>query len=288
MPLPECFRIYLGTPDSIARGHDLHLGDHDRLVFPPISMLGTFVPVLAGVAFSMKRAGKGRLAMTWVGDGSSRTGEFHEGMSLAATLEVPLIVVLQDNGIALGTPAEVHLKAPLEALAGGYGVRTFSCDGNNVIDTYLVTRRAARECRAGHGPAIIVAKTFRMGGHATHDEAEARTLFPKSVFEKWGRRDPIGVYEEWLVAGGRDLAPCVADDGAILEGKAARGASAARKTAPTRALAERNRAALARIEARALADTEAAAEIALESKKKSFTDSDAVDGVYEIPESVGG
>src|SRR5262245_54868625 len=303
MPLPECFRIYLGTPDSIARGHDLHLGDHDRLVFPPISMLGTFVPVLTGVAFSMKRAGKGRLAMTWVGDGSSRTGEFHEGMSLAATLEVPLIVVLQDNGIALGTPAEVHLKAPLEALAAGYGVPTFSCDGNNVIDTYLVTRRAVHECRAGHGPAIIVAKTFRMGGHATHDEAEARTLFPKSVFEKWGRRDPIGVYEEWLVAGGRDLATCVAEDGAILEKpgpagsdggaaapgptarrsgkKATRAASGARKAAPSRALAERNRAALARIEARALADTEAAAETALESKKKSFTDADAVDGVYE-------
>ena len=293
MPLPECFRIYLGTPDSIARGHDLHLGDHDRLVFPPISMLGTFVPVLTGVAFSMKRAGKGRLAMTWVGDGSSRTGEFHEGMSLAATLEVPLIVVLQDNGIALGTPAEIHLKAPLTALAAGYGVQTFSCDGNNVIDTYLVTRRAVRECRAGRGPAIIVAKTFRMGGHATHDEAEARTLFPKSVFEKWGRRDPIGVYEEWLVAGGRDLATCVAEDGAILEKprpagpdgvgaaraavarrsgeEAARTASGARRAAP----------------ARALADTEAAAETALESKKKSFADADAVEGVYEIPESVG-
>lgn len=308
MPLPECFRIYLGTPDSIARGRDLHLGDHDRLVFPPISMLGTFVPVLTGVAYAMKRAGKGRVAMTWVGDGSTRTGEFHEGMSLAAALEVPLIVVLQDNGIALGTPTDLHLKAPLDTMAAMYGVLGDMCDGNNVIDTYLVTRRAVRACRGGKGPAIIVAKTFRMGGHATHDEAEARTLFPKSVFEKWGRRDPIGIYEEWLVAGDRDLNAWVAEDGMIREtagaggpdgvgattsrtarAKSARGASGARKSAPAsgRARAERNRAALERIETRVLAETEAAAAEALESKKKAFADSDAVEGVYEISEPTG-
>jgi len=300
MPLDECFRIYLGSPDSIARGHDLHLGDFERRVFPPISMVGAFVPVLAGVAFAMKRAGERRVAMTWVGDGSSRTGEFHEGMSLAATLGVPLIVVLQDNGVALGTPAEVHLKAPLENMAAAYGVLGSACDGNNVIDTYLVTRRAVRECRAGKGPAIIVAKTFRMGGHATHDEAEARHLFPKAVFERWGRRDPIGVYEEWLVAGDRDLDAWVAEDGTIREAaaaparkagatraaSAARTAGAARKPASGRARAERNRAALARIEARAAADTEAAAAEALQSKRTPFSDADAIEGVYEIPENL--
>ncbi len=302
MPLAECFRIYLGSPDSVARGHDLHLGDFERRVFPPISMVGAFVPVLAGVAFAMKRAGERRVAMTWVGDGSTRTGEFHEGMSLAATLGVPLIVVLQDNGVALGTPADVHLKAPLENMAAAYGVLGSTCDGNNVIDTYLVTRRAVRECRAGKGPAIIVAKTFRMGGHATHDEAEARHLFPKAVFEKWGRRDPVGVYEEWLVAGDRDLDAWVGEDGAIRESAGAAGPDGV-KTAKTskglrlRAVAgvqrasgrtrpDRNRAALARVEARAAADTEAAAADAAQSKQKPFADADAIEGVYEIPESL--
>jgi TPP-dependent pyruvate/acetoin dehydrogenase alpha subunit len=308
MPLEECFRIYLGSPDSVARGHDLHLGDFERRVFPPISMVGAFVPVLAGVALAMKRSGERRVAMTWVGDGSTRTGEFHEGMSLAATLGVPLVVVLQDNGVALGTPTEVHLKAPLDTMAAAYGVLGYACDGNNVIDTYLVTRRAVRECRAGKGPAIIVAKTFRMGGHATHDEAEARHLFPKAVFEAWGRRDPIGVYEEWLVAGDRDLDAWVAEDGAIREaagrdgvgtarashatrkvgGRTARrtGSAAPAKSASARARADRNRAALARVEARAAADTEAAAALAQQSKQKPFADADAVEGVYEIPESL--
>jgi len=59
------------------------------------------------------------------------------------------------------------------------------------------------QCRAGKGPVIVTANTFRMGGHATHDEAEARQLFPAEVFAAWGRRDPIGTYETWLVESGK-------------------------------------------------------------------------------------
>jgi pyruvate dehydrogenase E1 component alpha subunit len=58
---------------------------------------------------------------------------------------------------------------------------------------------AVTRCREGDGPALLVAETFRMGGHATHDEAEARDTFDPALFERWGRRDPIGLYEEYLV-----------------------------------------------------------------------------------------
>ncbi len=206
------------------RGRDLHAGDFARGVYPPISMVGSFVPVLAGVTYAMKRAatkGPTRVALTWVGDGASRTGEFHEGMSLAAPLGVPLVVVLQNNAVALGTRTETHLRGPLEAMAAAYGVPGLECEGNNVIDTCLTARRAVGACRAAKGPALVVATTFRMGSHATHDEAEARRLFSKEVFERWGRRDPIGVYEEWLAAVERDLDARVAEDGAIREEPAA-------------------------------------------------------------------
>lgn len=274
MSIADCLRGYLATPDSPTRGRDLHIGDYERGVYPPISMVGALVPVLAGVALAMRRARKGRVAMTWVGDGASRTGEFHEGMSMAASLGVPLIVVLQDNGIALGTPAAIHLRAPLEAMAATYGVMGAECDGNNVIDTYLTTREVVRACREGKGPALIVARTFRMGGHATHDEAEGREMVPKAEFQRWGRRDPIGLYEEWLAGAGRDLDSCVSADGSVHEAKTRRGAAADEAA---------NREALARIEARVSAEIADAEREALASRDRPFADADVTDGVYEIP-----
>lgn len=303
IPIAECFRTYLATQDSSTRGRDLHVGDAACGVIGPTSMVGSLVAVLAGAAFAMRRAGGRRVAMTWIGDGASRTGEFHEGMGLAATLGVPLVLVLQNNQIALGTRTATHLKGPLDSMARTYGVEGFACDGNNVIDTYLVTRRAVARCRAGKGPVIIVASTFRMGSHATHDEAEARRLFSAAEFQHWGQRDPIGVYEEWLIAGERELGGHVADDGAVL-GEGAAGAPSARASAggrsaaarrpaksaksggasaPARGRAERNRAALERIEARVTAEIDAAAAEALASREKPFTHADAVEGVYESP-----
>ena len=73
-------------------------------------------------------------------------------------------------------------------------------DGNNVLDVHAAAVLAVRDCRAGKGPVAIAAETFRMGGHATHDVAEARRTFSAEQFERWGRRDPIGLYEEALLA----------------------------------------------------------------------------------------
>jgi TPP-dependent pyruvate/acetoin dehydrogenase alpha subunit len=67
-----------------------------------------------------------------------------------------------------------------------------------VLDAYAATGLAARHCRGGQGPVVLSAETFRMGGHATHDEREARELIPADVFAYWGARDPIGLYEEYL------------------------------------------------------------------------------------------
>ena len=71
-------------------------------------------------------------------------------------------------------------------------------DGNNVLDAYAAARHAAERCREGAGPVMLVGTTFRMGGHATHDEREARELFPADIFAAWGKRDPIGLFEEHL------------------------------------------------------------------------------------------
>ena len=199
VPLEICFAAYLGTTDTITRGRDLHIGDPSRGVIPPISHVGDIVPVMGGCALAFKLRDEPRLALTWTGDGSTATGIFHEGMRVAAALKTPLISVIQDNQVALGTRNEVHHQGSFESWGDVYGIPCLSVDGNNVLDCYAAAMIVAERARRGEGPALLVARTFRMGGHATHDEREARNLFDDRVYQYWGARDPIGCYEAWLM-----------------------------------------------------------------------------------------
>jgi len=198
MPLAALLKAYLGVPDIITGGRDLHTGDPDRGIIPPTSFVAALVPVFAGLALSFRLRGEPRVAMTWVGDGARWTADFHEGMNFAAVQRLPLVIVLQDNRVALGTHGDVHARAGCDRMATAYGVEGIACDGNNVLDVHATTLRAVETCRSGDGPVILTAATFRMGGHATHDEAEARRLFDTETFAYWGKRDPIGMYETWL------------------------------------------------------------------------------------------
>jgi TPP-dependent pyruvate/acetoin dehydrogenase alpha subunit len=170
MSVAEMLKAYLGTHDTIMRGRDLHIGDRDKGVIPPISMVAALTPVFTGIALGFLRQGRGSVALTWVGDGATRTTEFHEGASLAARLRAPAIFVIQNNQVALGTALAVGVAGDLRDLHRAYGARGVACDGNNVLDVYAATRIAAELCRRGEGPVFLEAETFRMGGHATHDE----------------------------------------------------------------------------------------------------------------------
>jgi TPP-dependent pyruvate/acetoin dehydrogenase alpha subunit len=198
MPVREMLKAYLGSRDGLTRGRDLHTGDPEVGVIPPTSFVASLVPVMAGMALAFQLRGERKVALTWVGDGAARTGEFHEGVGMAAARRLPLVVVLQDNAIALGTRPSTHSRAPLDSMAASYGVKGLDCDGNNVLDVLAASREAVAACREGEGPVLLTARTFRMGGHATHDEAEGRALCGPEEFAHWGARDPVGCYEEWL------------------------------------------------------------------------------------------
>ncbi|MBI3448120.1 MAG: thiamine pyrophosphate-dependent dehydrogenase E1 component subunit alpha [Acidobacteria bacterium] len=202
MPVVDMLKAYLGTRDTITRGRDLHTGDPSKGIIPPTSFVASLVPVMAGYALAFSLRNEPRVALTWVGDGATRTGEFHEGVSMAASQGLPLVVVLQDNRLALGTRYEVHSRAPLASLAAAYGVLGISTDGNSVIRVLAATRTAVARCRERKGPVLLTVSTFRMGGHATHDEAEGRAICSKEELAHHGARDPIGNYEEWLFARG--------------------------------------------------------------------------------------
>ncbi|MGH7720927.1 MAG: thiamine pyrophosphate-dependent dehydrogenase E1 component subunit alpha [Gemmatimonadaceae bacterium] len=208
MPVADILRSYMGTADAPTRGRDGHYGDLGRGILPPISHVGDVVPVITGIAISFAMRGEARIALTWIGDGSTKTGVTHEALNFAAVRKAPAIFIIQNNQVALGTRLEQHHVVSENGNGSfadwpkAYGVWGGVFDGNNVLDGYALTSLAAARCRAGDGPAILVAETFRMGGHATHDEAEARRTFSADLFTRWGRRDPIALYEEYLVEEG--------------------------------------------------------------------------------------
>ncbi len=204
MPMADLFRAYLATSDSPSRGRDLHSGRPELGVIQPISHMGTNVPVMAGVALAFRNRREARVAMTWIGDGATRSGECHEGANFAAVQNLPVIFVVQNNQVALGTRASQHTAGTMEAWPAMYGIPSYVCDGNHVLDLYAAAHLAVERCRRGEGPVAIVANTFRMGGHATHDEREAREMFPAELFGEWGQRDPVGLYEAYLLFRGID------------------------------------------------------------------------------------
>ncbi len=207
----DMLRAYLGSEDSPSRGRDLHVGAWSQGVLQPISHVGDMVPVISGIALTFKMKHEPRVALTWVGDGSTKTAAAHEGTNFAAVGRVPAIFIVQNNQVALGTRLEQHhLPRTFDDWAASYGIAGSGFDGNNVLDAYAATRLAAERCRRGEGPALLVAETFRMGGHATHDEREARETFPDEMFKAWGKRDPIGLYEEYLKEDG--VAPARLED----------------------------------------------------------------------------
>ena len=206
MPAADIFRAYMGTGDSPSHGRDGHYGDFSRGILPPVSIVGDCAAVVSGIALAMRARGRENVALTWIGDGSTKAGVFHEGLNFAAVRKVPAIFIIQNNQVALGTRlAQHHLEAAPTSFSNwprAYGIWGGVFDGNNVLDGYALTSLAAERCRRGEGPALLIAETFRMGGHATHDEHEARKAFDSELFERWGRRDPIAMYEQWLTGRG--------------------------------------------------------------------------------------
>lgn len=267
MPLHSMFQGYLGTLDGPARGRDLHIGDRECGVVAPVSVVGGLCGVMNGYALAFRLAGEDRVALTWIGDGSTKSGEVHEALNFAAVNRLPVIFVLQNNQIALGTRLEQHHRGNgFSAWGRAYGAELLEVDGNNVLDVFAAASLAVDRCRRGEGPVFLSAETFRMGGHATHDVREARELLAPDLFEHWGRRDPIGQFEEFLATGLIELG--IAGDKELQPGDGER--------------ERRNRVILAAIETEVGLEVDEAAEEALASRRAEPTDPSerAGEGVY--------
>ncbi|HEY6067011.1 MAG TPA: thiamine pyrophosphate-dependent dehydrogenase E1 component subunit alpha [Thermoanaerobaculia bacterium] len=198
----EILAQHLGREASPSGGKEgnLHFGRPERGVVSSISMLGALVPVMAGVALAARMRRRPTVAMTYIGDGGTSTGAFHEGLNFAAVQKLPLVVIAENNGWAYSTPFRKQTAAKcLADRAAAYGIPGVSVDGNDVVAVHEAARTAVDRARSGGGPTLVEARTYRMKGHAEHDP---QAYVPREELESWARRDPIERHAERLLASG--------------------------------------------------------------------------------------
>ncbi|MBS1766020.1 MAG: thiamine pyrophosphate-dependent dehydrogenase E1 component subunit alpha [Acidobacteria bacterium] len=195
----EMFLQYLGraTGPTGGREHNNHFGGIGRGIIAPTSMLGALIPVMAGVALSFKQTGQARVAMTWIGDGGSSTGAFYEGLNFAVVQKLPLIVVGESNGYAYSTPPDRQMKGRLADRA--QGAFTVEVNGNDAAAVLEAASQARARCLRGEGPVFLVCETFRMKGHAEHDD---QRYVDKDLLASWAAKDPLPRFEAWMAAKG--------------------------------------------------------------------------------------
>jgi pyruvate dehydrogenase E1 component alpha subunit/2-oxoisovalerate dehydrogenase E1 component alpha subunit len=188
------------TSPSGGKDCNLHFGRPERGVISPISMLGALIPVMSGIALAARMQKKDLVTMTWIGDGGTSTGAFHEGLNFAAVQKLPFVVIAENNGWAYSTP--FHKQTAAKSLADkavAYGIPGETVDGNDVLAVYAASRRAVDRARAGGGPTLIEALTYRMKGHAEHD---AQAYVKKEDLEAWRQKDPLERYARVLIESG--------------------------------------------------------------------------------------
>ena len=193
---------YMARATSPSGGKDcnLHFSVPSKGVYSPISMLGTLIPVVAGMCLAERMKGNRTVGMTYIGDGGTSVGAFHEGLNFAAVQKLPFVLIIESNGWAYSTPTAKQCAArTLADKAPGYGIPGKVVDGNDVFEVYAVTKEAVDRARAGDGPSLVECKTYRMKGQAEHD---AQAYVHPQDLALWKTRDPIARCEKVLELSG--------------------------------------------------------------------------------------
>lgn len=192
MPMTALLQYWAGDE----RGQHMPEGVN---IFPINIPIATQIPHATGIAWAMKLKGEKNVTLAYGGDGATSEGDFHDGLNFAGVFQVPMILVIQNNGWAISLPRAKQTFAKTLAQKGiAYGISCIQVDGNDVFAMYKATLTAVDRARAGKGPTLIEAVTYRMGDHTTSDEAK-RYRQEKEV-EEWAKKDPIKRLEIYMEA----------------------------------------------------------------------------------------
>lgn len=194
------FAELLGKSGGYCKGR----GGTQHLCVMGLNFLGTNgitgggIPIATGAGLSIKLSGEDRVAVCFFGEGASNQGTFHESLNMASVWKLPVLYVCENNMYAMSTWfARISASDDVAARAGAYGIESAIVDGMDALKVAEIAAKVAGRVRAGSGPALIEAKTYRFCGHSKSDPRTYRT---RDEEEMWRAKDPIKKLEE-AVAG---------------------------------------------------------------------------------------
>jgi acetoin:2,6-dichlorophenolindophenol oxidoreductase subunit alpha len=188
----ECLAELMSKATGVckAKGGSMHLTKAEKNMLGSYAIVGAHMPIAAGAAWSAMLRGSGQVAVAFFGDGATNIGAFHEALNLAAVWKLPVIFICENNLYMEYTPIGSVTAVPNPAAdrAASYGLDSELIDGNDVTVVHRTVSRAVARARAGDGPALIEARTYRHYGHSRTDPAKYR---PEEEVREWLERDPL-------------------------------------------------------------------------------------------------
>ena len=179
-------------------GGSMHIADLGLNILGANGIVGAAMPLSTGAGLAARLDGSGKVAVAFFGDGAANQGVFHESLNLASVWKLPLVFVCENNQYALSTSFRDTTSVDQVAeRASAYGIPGRTIDGNDVVEVYEAVREAVERARAGEGPTLIEAMTYRWGGHSMR--ANIRDPRSEEEYAAWMERDPVGRVERELV-----------------------------------------------------------------------------------------
>ena len=190
----ECLAELMSKATGIcrAKGGSMHLTKASSGMLGSYAIVGAHLPLAAGAAWSAKLRGTGQVAVAFFGDGATNIGAFHEALNIAVVWSLPVLFICENNLYMEYTPigSVTAVANPAADRAAAYGLVGEVIDGNDVVVVAQTVARAAERARAGLGPALIEARTYRHFGHSRTDPATYR---PAEELQEWLQKDPLGI-----------------------------------------------------------------------------------------------
>lgn len=180
------------------KGGSMHLTSVEHGAMGSYAIVGAHLPIAVGAAWSSHYQKTGQVTVCFFGDGATNIGAFHEALNLAAVWKLPVVFVCENNLYMEYTPisAVTAVEHPAAGRAAAYGLEPIIVDGNDADEVFLVANKALDRARAGDGPSLIEAKTYRHGGHSRADPGKYR---PQAEVDAWMKRDPLILYRNRLI-----------------------------------------------------------------------------------------
>lgn len=179
------------------KGGSMHIADPSIGILGANGIVGGGLPIAVGAAYSASRIRKTRqVAVSFFGDGATNEGTFHESMNMASAMNLPVLFVCENNQFGVSSRiGRVSRETDLAKRSIGYGIKSYSIDGNDVILVYETAESLIKSLRAGEGPFLLVCNTFRYHGHF---EGEKVTYWNEGELQSWQEKDPLKKCREFL------------------------------------------------------------------------------------------